>query len=271
MSQLIPLYINLYIKYILLSKPIKLSSTICTRFLPLSQTSKEHAFNAMDYSIKVAILDDHLSIIDGYISRLGLNPLIEVVATASFGDELNMMLERQNIDILVLDIDVPTSSTNKQKFPIPPVIPKILDQYPDMQILIISMHEHKSLIKTLMENGTSGYILKDDNEAISNLSEIIIAIFNGEIYISDNLLDGFRKDYTKEKPPTISERQYAILSICLDKPDIKTKEIAESLSVAHSTVRNNLSRLYLNLGVNSRHAAILKAQEIGLLPPRNMP
>lgn len=221
--------------------------------------------------IKVAILDDHLAIVDGYVYRLGHSSNIEVVATAHYGEELEWMLERHDIDILILDLDLPISAANKSKYPISLSIPKILQMHPDMQILVISMHDQRALIKMLMENGASGYILKDDYESISRLGEIITAIYNGEMFISDNMYEGLRKKYSKEKAIGLSKRQYEILSICTDQPDIKTKDIAIKLNIAHSTVRNNLSKVYLKLGVRTRHAAILKAQEEGYLAPKNNP
>ena len=60
--------------------------------------------------VRVAILDDHQSIIDGYIYRLSSTPEIEVVATANYGEELEPVLAKYPADVLLLDLSVRTST-----------------------------------------------------------------------------------------------------------------------------------------------------------------
>lgn len=219
----------------------------------------------MAETIKVAILDDHLPIIDGFKYRLKENRDIEVVATASYGDDLFPMLERFQTDVLILDIDVPVSEYNQERYPIPTTIPKLISKFTQLQILIISMHYQKALIKLVLENGASGYILKDDYKSISNLASIIKNIYNGEIYLTESVLLSLQKKYAKKNSAGLSVRQHEILSICMNNPEIKTIEVAEKLNLAHSTVRNALSQVYMKLGVRNRHAAILQAQSLGLI------
>lgn len=219
----------------------------------------------MAETIKVAILDDHLPIIDGFKYRLKENRDIEVVATASYGDDLFPMLERFQTDVLILDIDVPVSEYNQERYPIPTTIPKLISKFTQLQILIISMHDQKALIKLVLENGASGYILKDDYKSISNLASIIKNIYNGEIYLTESVLLSLQKKYAKKNSAGLSVRQHEILSICMNNPEIKTIEVAEKLNLAHSTVRNALSQVYMKLGVRNRHAAILQAQSLGLI------
>ena len=80
--------------------------------------------------INVVILDDHQSIVDGYVLRLGQNPQIEVVASVNFGDDLEPALEKFPADVLILDINVPISAENAASYPILHIIPKLLQLYP---------------------------------------------------------------------------------------------------------------------------------------------
>ncbi len=112
--------------------------------------------------VRVAILDDHQSIIDGYTYRLNSTPEIEVVATANFGEELETVLEKHPADVLLLDLSVRTSPENPNPFPILFLVPKLLQKYPDLNVLIISMFAEPGLMKSIIEAGASGYILKDD-------------------------------------------------------------------------------------------------------------
>src|ERR671936_661275 len=106
--------------------------------------------------VRVAILDDHQSIIDGYIYRLSGNPEIEVVATANFGEELESVLAKHPADVLLLDLSVRTAPDNPTPFPILHFVPRLLQKYPDLSVLIISMFAEPGLMRSIIEAGASG-------------------------------------------------------------------------------------------------------------------
>src|SRR3990172_7740248 len=119
--------------------------------------------------IRVAILDDHQSIIDGYLYRLNQAPDVEVVATATFAEDFETLLASHAVEVLILDIFVPTSPDNPSPYPILHAIPKWLQRYPHLAVLVISMYNRRTLIKSVVEAGASGYILKDDKPLIQEL------------------------------------------------------------------------------------------------------
>lgn len=215
--------------------------------------------------ISVAILDDHLSIIDGYLFRLNGAADIEVVATATFAEQVEPLLANLRVDVLLLDIQVPISPQNHNPYPVLQSIPRWLQLYPELAELVISMHNLPTLLKGVMEVGVSGYILKDDQYAIRNLDSLIRAAYAGEIYISPAAQQKlFRRQLDW---PDLTPRQIEVLSLCAAYPDATTNELAEKLQVANSTVRNLLSSAYLRLGVRSRAAATARAQQLGLIVP----
>jgi DNA-binding NarL/FixJ family response regulator len=215
--------------------------------------------------INVAILDDHLSIIDGYLFRLSRVADIEVVATATCADQIEPLLGRYPIDVLLLDIQVPASSQNPNPFPILQVVPHWLQLYPELAVLVISMHNLPTLLKAVMEAGASGYILKEDQYAIRNLASLIRRVRLGEIYLSP----GAQQKLFKRQPdwPDLTPRQVEVLSLCAAYPDATTYDLSEKLNVANSTTRNLLSSAYLRLGVRTRAAAVARAQQLGLIVP----
>src|SRR6188474_1832226 len=105
----------------------------------------------MTEKIRVAILDDHQSIVDGYVYRLEKEPQVEVVATMGFGEELEPTLKNIPVDVLLLDVNVPTSNENRNPYPILHAIPRLLQAHPDLNILVISMHAERGLIRAVME------------------------------------------------------------------------------------------------------------------------
>ena len=216
--------------------------------------------------IRVAILDDHQSIIDGYLYRLNQAPDIEVVATATFAEDFETLLASHAVEVLILDIFVPTSPDNPSPYPILHAIPKLLQRYPHLAVLVISMYNRRTLIKSVVEAGASGYILKDDKPLIQELGSIVRSIASGGIHFSQQAHQHLIKHMPNEPRP--SGRQLEALSLCAAYPDATTAELAGKLGVAHSTFRNLLSGAYLRLNVRSRTAAVAKARQLGLITPR---
>lgn len=218
--------------------------------------------------VRVAILDDHQSIIDGYIYRFSTIPEIEVVGTATYGEELDQLLVKHPVDVLLLDLSVRTSPENSNPFPILHVIPKLLQKYANLSILVISMFAEPGLMRLLIEAGASGYVLKDDQTAFRDLGNVVLSIAHGGIYFSKKAHNLYMQADSLENGERLTPRQLEVISLCAAYPDASTADLAQKMSISNSTVRNLLSSLYLRLGVHSRMAAVEKAREIGLVTPR---
>lgn len=217
--------------------------------------------------INVAILDDHQSIVDGYVHRLSQSPLIEVVATLNFGDQLEPTLAKFPTDVLLLDISVPVSAENSNDYPILHLIPKLMQLYPHMNILVISMFAERGLIRGTMEAGANGYILKDDRSTLVDLTNVVLTIAGGGIHLSQKAHQLFLSDQLNRTGNTLSLRQLEALSLCAAFPDALTTELSKEMAVANSTFRNLLSGAYIKLNVRTRTAAISKARSLGIITP----
>lgn len=218
--------------------------------------------------VRVAILDDHQSIIDGYLYRLSDTKEIEVVATATHGEDLEPLLAKHPVDVLLLDLSVRTSAENSNPFPILHIIPKLLQKYSSMSVLVISMFAEPGLMRSLIEAGASGYILKDDQAAFRDLGNVVLSIANGGIFFSKKAHNLYMQMDAQNGSELLTPRQMEVLSLCAAYPDASTSDLAEMMTISNSTVRNLLSSVYLRLGVHSRTAAVEKAREMGLVTPR---
>ncbi len=221
----------------------------------------------MSDKIRVAILENHQGIIDGYQFRLGTSPDIEIVATATYGEALEPMLAHSPADVLLLDVQVPASRENTNPYPILHLIPRLIDVYPGLVILVISMHNQRKLIEAVMAAGASGYVLKDDQATIRDLASVVRAVAGGGIHLSQSAYKQLTAGPDAYRDQTLTPRQTEVLSMCAAYPDASSAELASRLFIANSTVRNLLSGVYLKLNVRTRSAAIAKAHQIGLLPP----
>jgi len=218
----------------------------------------------MNKKIHVTILDDHQNIIDGYVFRLSANPQLEVAATIGFGEDLEPTLAEHPTDVLLLDVNVPTSAKNPNPYPILYAIPKLLQTYAGLNILVISMYAERGLIRAVMESGASGYILKDDQATARDLGSVVLSVAGGGIYFSQKAHELYSKHLSKESD-LLTVRQLEALSLCASYPNNTTAVLANMMTVSNSTVRNLLSAAYLKLDVNNRAAAIAKAQQLGLI------
>ncbi len=219
----------------------------------------------MAHKIRVAILDDHQSVVDGYLYRLEKQSNIEVTATLTCGAELEAALAETAVDVLLLDVNVPTAPDNPNPYPILHVIPSLLQKYPNLSILVISMYAERGLIRAVAEAGASGYILKDDQAIIRDLANVILQVADGGICFSQRAYQLLLAQETQPNRHHLSLRQMEVLSICASHPDASTADLAEKLMVTNSTVRNLLSSAYMRLGVHTRVAAIAKARQLGIL------
>lgn len=222
----------------------------------------------MTKPIQVTILDDHQTILDGYHFRLAGSSRVEIAAILRFGGELEAALEKHSTDVLLLDINVPISEANPNPYPILHVIPSLLQKYPNLAILVISMHNDRSLVRAVMAAGASGYILKDDQAILVDLENVIASVAAGGIALSREISNILFQPNASEDMP-LSQRQLEVLSLSLAFPDDTTADLAKRMSVANSTVRNLLSGAYIRLGVRTRTAAIAKARKMGLVTPEH--
>lgn len=219
----------------------------------------------MSKQIRVAILEDHPAMVAGYQYYLRDAPDIEIVASAAYADDLPPMLANCSIDLLILDVNVPTSEASETPYPLLHTIPKVIQQYPNLVILVISMHKDRGIIKAVVEAGVNGYVLKDDQAAMRELASIVRTVVSGGVYFSQRA----HRELMKRQPvePVLTARQLEVLSLMAAYPDFTTAEAARHLNIAPSTVRNLLSTSYLRLGVRNCAAAVTKARQLGLITP----
>jgi DNA-binding NarL/FixJ family response regulator len=214
---------------------------------------------------RVSILDDHQSIIDGYVMRLGQIPEIELGGTANFGVGLEPMLAELPDRRPAPRRTCVTSPQNVNPYPILHVIPKLLDRYVNLNVLVISMYAQPTLVRAVMEAGASGYLLKDDYGSIRELGFIVQSVATGGIHFSQSIYQDLFK--RKALDLVLTSRQLEVLSLAAAYPEAASGELAVRLGIAHSTLRNLLSDAYLRLGVRNRAGAVVKARHMGLITP----
>lgn len=221
----------------------------------------------MASKIRVAILEDHIATAEGYRARLAGEPDIEIVAVLTYGEKLQPTLEKQAVDVLLLDLRVATSAENREAYPTMHLVPRLLEHYKDLSVLVISMYDRPAMIKAALDAGAEGYVLKDDKEAYQDLPALVRMIARGSMYLSARVKSQWEKSLKDDTRPNLTPRQVEALSLCAAYPNERLPQLARHMNVATSTLRATLWAAYRTLGINTRPAAVARARAIGLLPP----
>ncbi|MCF7916119.1 MAG: response regulator transcription factor [Spirochaetaceae bacterium] len=186
--------------------------------------------------IHVIVVDDHHLIRRGlkqYIERIGD---IEVVAEAATGEELLHFSALKSCDVILLDIGLPDKNGIE-------LLKEIKNYYPDMHILVLSMHPEERYALRALENGACGYITKGSSP--EELERAIRKVATGGTYISEALAEKFAsgviEKQTAQPHSMLSDREFLILTRLGNGEAVKS--IAWSLNISVSTVHTYKQRI----------------------------
>lgn len=204
-------------------------------------------------AIKVFITDDHYMVVEGIRSILQLEKNIEWLGHAMTADSCMAFLHSQQPDVLLLDINLPDKSGID-------LCKEIKAKYPDIQILGLSSFNQQSYIQKMMQNGASGYVLK--NASIEEIIKAIEAAMNGEIFLSDQA--SIAIDENKNALiPVITRREKEVLMLIAK--GLTNKEIADKLFISTTTVDTHRKNLLAKFQVKNTASLISLATQNELL------
>lgn len=194
--------------------------------------------------IKILIADDHKIFLDGLRAILSTEKEISVEAEAASGDEvLKLLTLRDDIDIVVLDWDMPGKNGLDTAI-------EVRTTYPHIKILMLTMHDSGELIDKLLAVPVDGYILK--LKGADQLVEAIHKLHEGRPHFNPEVheeLVRYRKSKARNEDIRLTPREEEVLRLIAR--DNSTPEIAEILFIAQSTVETHRRNLIGKLGVKS--------------------
>jgi len=181
--------------------------------------------------IKVFIVDDHYMVIEGIRSLLQNEKNIEWMGHAMNADSCLSFLKNHLPDIILMDINLPdTSGIDLCK--------EVKTIYPSVFIIGLSTFNQQSFIQKMMDNGASGYVLK--NASQEELMEGIEMVMKGKIYLSDEAAQSLRKNNNGEIP-ILTRREKEVLELIAD--GMTNGEIATKLFISVTTVDTHRKNL----------------------------
>lgn len=208
----------------------------------------------------VLIADDHAIVRAGLRALISAEPGFKLVGEAAGGYEAIELVEKNHPDILVLDLSMPdldgisVTRTLKPKFP-------------ELRILILTLHEDEALLKEAIKAGASGYILK--RAAETELISAIQGILRGDLYVDPSMVRMLLGESLPSRPQpsgageTLTPREIEILKLIVE--GYTNRQIGEKLLISIRTVEGHRANIADKLGLRSRVDLVRYAREHNML------
>ena len=198
--------------------------------------------------IRVLLADDHTILRDGIRALLDDHADIEVIGEAEDGQATVKMTAQLQPDVVVMDIAMPLLNGLE-------ATRQIQRDYPQVKVLILTMHENEEYIRQVLAAGALGYVLKD--AAAHDLLGAIRAVYQGEAVLSPAITRLVIEDYLRWgdiRPPDstngLTSREREVLQLIAE--GYTNKEIAEILCLSIKTVQSHRTNLMSKLDLHDR-------------------
>lgn len=199
--------------------------------------------------IKVLIADDHKMFRDGIRALLHDEPSIEIIDEAADGEEVVKKLATTPVNVILMDIEMPNmNGLETTEF--------VSEEYPDIQVLVLSMSDEEKHVVQMIKSGARGYILK--NTGKQELIAAIKTVAAGDSYFSKEVSQKIFNQFTKgskeqaaasDVDPLLTEREVEILRLIAEEQT--NQEIADQLYISIRTVDTHRRNLLQKLNVKN--------------------
>ncbi|MGI8315501.1 response regulator [Halobacillus mangrovi] len=217
---------------------------------------------------RIVLIDDHKLFREGVKRILDFESSFEVVAEGDDGSAALNLIEEHTPDVVLMDINMPSMNGVE-------ATAEITKKYPDMKVIILSIHDDENYVTHALKTGAQGYLLKEmDSDA---LIDAIKVVSDGGSYlhpkVTHNLVAEYRRlaenkgssayrtiEYRKPLH-LLTRRECEVLQLLADGNS--NRGVAESLYISEKTVKNHVSNILQKMNVNDRTQAVVTAIKNG--------
>ncbi len=204
--------------------------------------------------IRVAIVDDHTVVRAGLGELLASDDEIEVVATASSGDEAVEVVEREQPDVVLMDLSMPGVDGVE-------ATRRIVASGAPTKVVALTSFAERDRVLAALDAGALGYLLKDIEP--EELRRSIKAAARGESPLSPKAAGALVSARSQSADgPELSGREREVLALLAE--GMPNKLIARRLEISEKTVKAHLTRVYQQIGVTDRTQAAIWARRQGI-------
>lgn len=195
--------------------------------------------------IKISITDDHFVVLKGIESLLVDEDNIQVIATNENGKATLDALEKEQPDVLFLDINLPDINGIT-------LTKTISKQYPNIKIIALTNYDDVSFVKRMLDHGAYGYLLKNAHK--NELLDAIKTVLKGEQYLQKSikqkiLNQSLGKTESHAFQPRLTRRESEVLQGIYE--ELTTQQISEKLFIKPKTVEAHRMNLMSKLGAKN--------------------
>ncbi len=208
----------------------------------------------MTERISLLIADDHPVVRAGLRGMLESQPDFEVVGEATTGKEAVQLTDRLHPKVILMDLRMPEMDGVT-------AISKIKAEHPDIYVLVVTTYDSDADILPAIENGATGYLLKDAPR--EELFQAIRSAAQGKPLLAPAVAARLMERTRGPAEEALSGREIEVLALVAK--GASNKEIANQLWISEATVKSHLLHVFGKLGVADRTAAVTKALERGIL------
>lgn len=212
--------------------------------------------------LKVYIADDHTLFRKAMVNLLRSFERIVEVKDAENGKELLSLIKNEVPDVVLVDLQMPVMDGSE-------AAGHIIQKYPDVKIIVLTMHDSNKFILHMMDMGVHAFLLK--NTEPDELEQAIYAVADKDFYHNELVATVLRKNVkdkqSGQRPnfehPDLTDREREILLLICQ--ELTMKEIGQRLYLSENTVRNHRVNIMDKVGVNNIVGLVKYAYEIGIV------
>lgn len=204
-------------------------------------------FSSLNGKARIIIVDDHPVVRQGLAGMINQEDDLEVCGQAEDGPAALKLIREINPALVIVDVALRDSSGIE-------LIKDIKAQFPNMNVLTLSMHDEKLYAERALRAGAKGYIMKE--EATDKIVDAIRQILKGQMYLSDRMSARFLKmlirgeDTVQSSPiERLSDRELEVFSL-LGK-GLGTRKISEKLHLSVKTIETYRSHIKEKLNLSN--------------------
>ncbi|MBT9133515.1 MAG: Transcriptional regulatory protein DegU [Firmicutes bacterium] len=211
-------------------------------------------------ALRVLIADDHKLFREGLRRILELDGDFEVVGEAATGEQALTLLTRVTCDLVLMDINMPELNGVA-------ATKRIKAEYPEIAVLVLSIHDDREYLLEALKAGAAGYLLKDVEPA--TLMEAMRTVARGGSIVAPGLTGKLvqelkRLNNPSATPPssTLTPREIEVLSLMAR--GMNNAAIARAAFISEQTVKNHITSILRKLDVTDRTQAVIEGVKQGL-------
>lgn len=209
---------------------------------------------------RVLLVDDHTLLREG-LKRSLTEAGLSVVGEAGDGEQALLLAEELRPDVVLMDVSMPRMGGVE-------ATREIRHKFPQVEVVILTMHADASVVSDAVRAGAAGYLLKDCTT--DDIVSMVETVARGEAALSADLASSMLLEAQRPDPAPsadgqrlLTQREEEVLRLIAEGSS--TPEVAQKLFISTKTVRHHLSSIYGKLESRDRTQAVLRAVRMGII------